>query len=590
MSEESRPLLTILREKARNKKLRFQDVFNVVKKAAEQAGLVYSDDMLENIAFPIYAQLRLGRPIVMMFAGPPGSGKTELAMSLARLLAGDYLFVQAHPESSAEDFLYNIVPDPNSPGGFRLQPGILIDSIELSKSRPTALIIDEIDKTRPPTDYFFLDFLQNGRVSAPAISSKPFKANMNNLMIIFTSNDTRMFDPAFLRRVARLEFVPPPASLVEKILVERYGVNNETAQYLAKLYQASQKMDLTKPITIQELAEAGLAIDELGGVEEVKKTGRLASIIATLIAKNPEDYEALASGLGRLSESPEQLEQNNEYEEEAGAEEPEEEYSEEYIETEEESEEVDEQGLSKEEEEEEEQLPASAEPGKKKEKEEPEEEIMPEEARKKTRESLPLRYTDIKNAYGLIVLPDKLFFEKLVADLIDSGIVPATKIYDNDLYTLTEYKGHPALALKRPLSIEEYDKILDILKRSTKYYIDVMGEETGLRKVIENELKSNRSVEKPLITMPFIILAEDNYIPDIPFRKKMNTAYSAILETGLVVKKLTPNEIVVYDPNNKTWYAYERTRNGNRVYMIVKNGSIVVRAESSGWRGIEMDY
>ena len=83
-------------------------------------------------------------------------------------------------------------------------PGVLLEASQMSHEKPVVLMLDEWDKTRP-SDGFFLDFLQYGKLSIPGMS---VQANLDNMLIFFTANDDRTFHEAahvgFLKWISNL--------------------------------------------------------------------------------------------------------------------------------------------------------------------------------------------------------------------------------------------------------------------------------------------------------------------------------------------------------------------------------------------------
>jgi MoxR-like ATPase len=217
--------------------------------------------------------------------GPAGSGKTFLAEALGLVQERHTFFFQAFPGCRKEELYQTILPDAAQPSGFRTQKGVLPQAAESSQERPTALVLDEWDKTHPSTDAFLLDFLQNGRVTVPG---SEVRARQENLVVFVTLNDERELSEPLLRRLPLLELKPPPAFLVEQALRDSHGDHGYIPAAVT-LYRRSLLVNLTKPVTIQELRQLLDAIDLLGPDADWNR------LVFQFISKNWDDHELLKS-------------------------------------------------------------------------------------------------------------------------------------------------------------------------------------------------------------------------------------------------------------------------------------------------------
>src|SRR5271170_6252217 len=171
--------------------------------------------LTEQLSEQVLAALRTKPCAGCFLSGPAGAGKTFLAESVAQAQERRTFFFQAFPGCRKEELYQTIVPDAGQPSGFRTQSGVLPLAALASQSGPTALILDEWDKTHPSTDAFLLDFLQNGRVSIPG---SEVRANQAQLAVFITLNDERELSEPLLRRLPMIELAQPPAHLVEQAL------------------------------------------------------------------------------------------------------------------------------------------------------------------------------------------------------------------------------------------------------------------------------------------------------------------------------------------------------------------------------------
>lgn len=122
-----------------------------------------------------------GRPIgTLLFVGPTGVGKTELAKALARFLFGGESRLLRFDLSEFKDYhaFQMLVGDPDRPQ----QPARLLDPV---RAQPFQVILfDEIEKAHPNVWDMLLQLLDEGHVSPP----NGARANFRNTIVIATSN------------------------------------------------------------------------------------------------------------------------------------------------------------------------------------------------------------------------------------------------------------------------------------------------------------------------------------------------------------------------------------------------------------------
>ena len=169
----------------------------------------------------------------------------------------------------------------------------------ITSEEPSALLVDEVDKSDPEFEAFLLEVLSDFQVTVPEIGT--FEAKTRPIVFL-TSNDAREMSDALKRRCLHLWIDYPDEEVERKILeVKVPGMDAKLAADLVALMQKLRTLDLKKTPSISETldwARALLALNATSLDEELVKD------TMNVILKYEADIRKAQQELSRMMTKP----------------------------------------------------------------------------------------------------------------------------------------------------------------------------------------------------------------------------------------------------------------------------------------------
>ena len=250
--------------------------------------LLLSQDYVADsqLATVVHLALRLQRPLFL--EGEPGTGKTEIARTLAAALGRPLIRLQcyegldlagaAYEWNYARQMMEIRLADVGSAQTPATRDGLaarlfgerflikraLLQAIDPAQPVPPVLLIDELDRADEPFEAFLLEVLSDWQITIPEFgtvrAAKP-------PIVVLTSNRTREIHDAVKRRCLYHWVGFPDAPREAEILALRVpGAPQALAQQVVAFVQQLRSLELYKLPGVAETIEWTRALMELGAV------------------------------------------------------------------------------------------------------------------------------------------------------------------------------------------------------------------------------------------------------------------------------------------------------------------------------------
>ncbi len=244
----------------------------------------------EGTAGVVYLADRLAKPVLV--EGPAGTGKTQLAKSVAEMSGARLIRLQCYEGLDESKALYEWnykkqllriqaqrVAEAGGESWQDVEEDIFSEEFLLTRplleairaTEPVVLLIDEVDRVEVETEALLLEILSDYQVSIPELGT----VSATQIPLVFlTSNNTRELSEALKRRCLFLHIDYPDLEREREIVLARVpGIAEHLADQIVRIVRSIRGLELKKAPSVSETLDWARTLVLLGRGKHRRRAG-----------------------------------------------------------------------------------------------------------------------------------------------------------------------------------------------------------------------------------------------------------------------------------------------------------------------------